>query len=185
MRVTSIAFTLIMSLAMSFQPFAGYNYGAKNYTRLKEGLRITIAYSTSLAVFFLLVFFLFGRTLIAFFIQDEATVEAGSKLLRAFIWGLPFMGVQMTLMTTYQAMGKPVLATIVTMGRQFLFYIPLLFILNRFWQFNGYIYSQPIADILTSAVSVLLSTVIFKELRQDSSNGQESQGRVDKGVISV
>jgi putative MATE family efflux protein len=167
-RITSIAFMLIMALAMGYQPFAGYNYGAKNYGRLKAGLKITLLYTTSLAVFFLAIFLIFGRSLTALFIRDEATVQTGSILLRAFVWGLPFMGIQMTLMTTYQALGKPTLATIVTMGRQFLFYLPLLFILNHLWQFNGYIYSQPIADILTSVIALLLSRFVFKEMGSET-----------------
>jgi putative MATE family efflux protein len=167
-RITSIAFMLIMALAMGYQPFAGYNYGAKNYERLKEGLKVTLLCTTSLALVFIVIFLLAHKPLVWLFIRDEATVEAGGTLIRAFVWGLPFMGIQMTLMTTYQALGKPLLTTIVTMGRQFLFYIPLLLILNRLWQFNGYIYSQPIADILTSGIALLLSRVVFKEMRGPS-----------------
>jgi Na+-driven multidrug efflux pump len=107
--------------------------------------------------------------MIALFIRDEATIRAGGALIRAFSCGLPFMGIQMTFMVTFQALGKPVLATIVTMGRQFLFYIPALLILNHFWQFNGYVFSQPLADILTSVIALALSSVIFKEMHQGAS----------------
>ncbi|MDR1902672.1 MAG: MATE family efflux transporter [Treponema sp.] len=169
MRVTSISFMLIMALAQGFQPFAGYNYGARNYTRLRQGLKVTLLYTTSLACFFLVVFFAAGPALITLFIRDEPTVRAGTSLIRAFVWGLPFMGIQMTFMVTFQALGKPVLATVVTLGRQFLFYLPLLFILNHFWQFNGYIYSQPAADMLTSIVALALSSVIFREMHGQSS----------------
>jgi putative MATE family efflux protein len=165
-RVCSIAFMLIMALATGYQPFAGYNYGAKNFARLKTGMRITLLYTTGLALFFTAVFLIFGEALIAVFIRDEATVQAGTTMIHAFVWGLPFMGVQMTFMVTFQALGKPVLATIVTMGRQFLFYIPALLILNHFWQFNGYVFSQPLADILTSVIALALSSVIFKEMHQ-------------------
>jgi len=164
-RITSIAFMLVMALAQGYQPFAGYNYGAKNFSRLKAGLRITVIFTTALSVFFLAVFLAAGPLLIRVFIRDEATITAGATLIRAFVWGLPFLGVQMTLMVTYQALGKPVLAAVVTMGRQFLFYLPLLFTLNHFWHFNGYIYSQPVADICTSVLSLLLSRVIFREFR--------------------
>jgi putative MATE family efflux protein len=174
MRVTSISFMLIMALAQGFQPFAGYNYGARNYTRLRQGLKVTLLYTTSLACFFLVLFLAAGPALIALFIRDEATVRAGTTLIRAFVWGLPFMGLQMTFMVTFQALGKPVLATVVTLGRQFLFYLPLLLILNHFWQFNGYIYSQPLADLLTSFVALALSSAIFKEMGKGSAEAYEN-----------
>jgi putative MATE family efflux protein len=164
MRVASICFTLVMALAMGYQPFAGYNYGAKNFARLRAGLRITMIYTTVLCCVFTVFFVFLGRTLIYVFIRDTQTVEAGTKLLLAFLWGLPFLGIQMTFMVTYQALGKPMLATIVTMGRQCLVYLPLLFVLNRFWQFNGYIYSQPVADIITTAIAAALSSFVFKEI---------------------
>jgi putative MATE family efflux protein len=164
MRVASICFTLVMALAMGYQPFAGYNYGAKNFDRLREGLKITMIYTTALCCFFTVFFAFFGKFFVYVFIKDEKTVEAGAKLLQAFIWGLPFLGIQMTFMVTYQALGKPMLATIVTMGRQFLVYLPLLLIFNHFWQFNGYIYSQPIADIITTGIAAALSSFVFKEI---------------------
>jgi putative MATE family efflux protein len=176
MRITSVSFMLVMALAQGYQPFAGYNYGARNFTRLKAGLRITLIYTTCLSMFFAVFFFFFGKSLIAAFIRDEGTIEAGGAIVKAFVTGLPFLGLQMTLMVTYQALGKPVLSTIVTMGRQCLFYIPLLFILNHYWQFNGYIYSQPIADILTSVVALILSRAVFREMKE-SENSPASLAR--------
>jgi putative MATE family efflux protein len=164
-RVGSISFMLIMALAMGYQPFAGYNYGAKNYTRLKEGLGITVLYSTILSLFFTVIFVFWGRSIITLFIRDETTIDAGTRLLHATLWSLPFVGFQMTMMVTFQALGKSVLATIVTLGRDFLFYLPLLFIMNTIWRFNGFMYCQPIADALTTAVALILSIRLFKQFK--------------------
>jgi Na+-driven multidrug efflux pump len=77
----------------------------------------------------------------------------------------------MTMMVTFQALGKPVLATIVTLGRDFLFYLPLLFIFDTLWQFNGYMYSQPVADGLTTCVALVLSSRLFKQLTHPDKGG--------------
>jgi putative MATE family efflux protein len=164
MRVSMLAFGLIMSLGFGFAPFAGFNYGARNLKRLTAGLRITIIYTTSLALFFMAVFFFFGRQMMLFFIHEERTIEAGARMMRAFLLGLPTMGVQMTIMSTFQALGKPVQSTVINLGRQFLVYLPLLFILNHFFGFTGFIYTQPIADLITSVVAVLFSISLFKNL---------------------
>jgi putative MATE family efflux protein len=164
-RVGSISFMLIMALAMGYQPFAGFNYGAKNFERLKAGFRITILYSTVLALFFTLVFAFWGRSIITLFIRDTITIDAGTRLLHATLWSLPFVGLQMTMMVTFQALGKSILATIVTLGRDFLFYLPLLFIFNNLWRFNGFMYCQPVADGLTTIVAIILSARVFKQLK--------------------
>jgi putative MATE family efflux protein len=166
MRVTMLAFGLIMSLGFGFAPFAGFNYGARNLKRLTAGLRITITYTTSLALFFMTIFFFFGRQMMMIFIREERTIEAGSRMMRAFLIGLPTMGIQMTIMSTFQALGKPLQSTIINLGRQFLVYLPLLFILNRLFGFTGFIYTQPIADIITTTVAVLFGISLFKNLRR-------------------
>jgi putative MATE family efflux protein len=165
LRVESISFMLIMALATGYQPFAGFNYGANNFRRLKSGFRVTLLFSTALALFFAAVFIFFGRTLIGLFINDSVTIDAGWKFMYAFVIGLPVMGIQMTIMVTFQALGKPVLSTIVSLGRQCLFYLPLLFILNHLWGFEGFMYSQPVADWLTTCVALLLSVRLFKQLK--------------------
>jgi putative MATE family efflux protein len=165
LRVVSLCFMLVMALAMGFQPFAGFNYGAKNYQRLWDGFKITLLFTTLLAWFFAVLFILFGRDILMIFIKDELTVNAGAAIMHAFIWGIPFLGVQMTIMVSFQSLGKSRAATITTLGRQCLFYIPSLFILNYLWGFNGFIYAQPIADIVTAIIAVILAIPLYKEIR--------------------
>jgi Na+-driven multidrug efflux pump len=172
MRVVSLCFTFVMALAIGFQPFAGFNYGAKNYDRLRTGFKITLMYTTVLAVFFSILFIFFGRYIIMVFINDPATIEAGNTMLHAFVWGLPCLGIQMTIMVSFQAMGKPMQATLITLGRQCIFYIPLILILNHFFQFSGFIYAQPIADILTTVIALVLSVSIFKTMKHTMRNAE-------------
>jgi Na+-driven multidrug efflux pump len=123
-------------------------------------------YNTVLACFFTLMFVLFGRSLVTAFTDDPAVIAAGTKILHAFCWGAPFIGMQMTLMTTFQASGKAVRAMLISLGRLCVLYFPLLFILNGWFGFDGYIYAQPTADILTTVAAVLLSISFLKELRK-------------------
>jgi putative MATE family efflux protein len=168
MRVNSLAFSMVAGLALGFQPFAGYNYGARNYSRLKAGLKITVLYSSGLSVAFSALLFIFGNDIVALFINDAPTVKAGAQLLRAFVIGMPFIGIQMTFMTTFQALGKPIQALIITMGRSCAVFLPLLFILNFYWGFDGYVMTQPVADIITSGISVALSVSLLRTIGRQS-----------------
>jgi putative MATE family efflux protein len=164
-RIIMVSFSLIMSLAFGYMPFAGFNYGAKNTKRFFSGLKITLLYTTSLALFFTLVFFFFGENMMALFIHDERTIDVGGRMMRAFLAGMPLLGVQMTIMVTFQALGKPVHATVINLGRQFLVYLPLLFALNSLFGFTGLIYAQPAADIITTLAAIALSVSLFKKLK--------------------
>jgi Na+-driven multidrug efflux pump len=85
--------------------------------------------------------------------------------MHVFVWGLPFIGSQITLMVSFQSFGKPFQAMVITMGRQLLFFIPLLYLLNYFLGFNGFIWAQPAADILTTGIAVFMSRPLFRMMR--------------------
>jgi Na+-driven multidrug efflux pump len=112
-----------------------------------------------------LILRLFGDTFIRFFINDGPTIDAGRTMMHTFVWGLPFIRSQITLMVSFQSFGKSVQAMVITMGRQLLFYIPLLYLLNYLFGFNGFIWAQPAADILTAGIAVILSRPLFRIMR--------------------
>jgi putative MATE family efflux protein len=165
MRIASLFFMFVFGLTMGYQPFAGFNYGAGNFERLKKGFKTTLILSSIICVAGSLVFFFAGDILIRFFIDDPQTVEAGTTMLRAFILGLLFMGIQETFMTTFQALGKGVSAMLLTLGRQLLFYLPSLYILNALFKFNGFVFALPAADICTAMLAVVLGIPLIKVLR--------------------
>jgi Na+-driven multidrug efflux pump len=68
-------------------------------------------------------------------------------------------------MATFQALGKAVPSMVIIMGRQFLFFIPLLYLLTHFFGFSGYTWVQPTADILTTGIAVVLGLSLVKVLR--------------------
>jgi putative MATE family efflux protein len=165
MRIASLYFMLVFALAMGYQPFAGFNYGAKNYARLRKGFKRALLYATVLCVAGSVILRLFGDALIRFFIDDVRTIEAGQAMMRTFVWGLPFIGSQVTLMISFQSFGKPLQAMVITLGRQLLFYIPLLYLLNHLFGFTGYVWAQPAADILTTGIALVLSRPLFRIMR--------------------
>jgi len=165
MRVTGLFFMVIFALVQGYQPFAGYNYGAKQFDRLRKGFKLTLIYSTVLCLAGSVVLRLFGAGLIRFFIDDVRTVEAGVAIMRIFVYGIPFVGLQVTLMVSFQAFGKPIQSTIITMGRQCLIYVPMLYLLSHFFGFEGFVWAQPGADILTTGIAVLMGISLFKFMR--------------------
>ncbi|MDR1589746.1 MAG: MATE family efflux transporter [Oscillospiraceae bacterium] len=165
MRVASLIFMLVFALVQGYQPFAGYNFGAKRFDRLRKGFKLTLIYSTGLCIVGSVLLTLFGDSFIRFFIDDAQTIAAGSKILSVFVWGLPFVGAQVTLMVSFQAFGMPIRSSVVTMGRQLLFYVPLLYLLNHLFGFDGFVWAQPAADILTTGIAGVLGLSLIKLMR--------------------
>jgi putative MATE family efflux protein len=165
MRVASLYFMLVFALVQGWQPFAGFNYGAKNHDRLRRGFKLTVIYATVLCIAGSFILRFSGNAFIRFFINDGPTIEAGQAMMHTFVWGLPFVGSQVTLMVSFQSFGKSVQAMIITLGRQLLFYIPLLYLLNHLFAFNGFIWAQPAADILTTGIALILSRPLFRIMR--------------------
>jgi putative MATE family efflux protein len=165
MRIASLCFMFVFALITGYQPFAGYNYGANKIERFKQGFIFTIIFSTVICCIGSIIFFFFGDYLIGFFINDEQTIQVGAAMLRVFIIGLLFVGVQITIMITYQALGKSFEATLIALGRQILFYVPLLLILNGLFGFRGFILALPLTDVFTAILALLLSGSIFKIMR--------------------
>ncbi len=177
MRIAGMCIMIVIGLAQGFQPFAGYCYGAKKFHRLDQGFKLTMLYGTILSLIFLFIFMFLGERMVGIFIDHEPTVQAGWEILKAFMICVPFFGVQMTLLVAFQATGMAVRAMIVSLGRQCIVYMPLLFILNHLFGFQGFIYAQPIADIVTTLLAALLSISFLKRIRllqrqQDDMNGE-------------
>ena len=166
MRVTSMFFMVLFALIMGYQPFAGFNYGAKNFDRLKKGFKLTLLVAWALSIIGAAVLRFAGASLIRFFIDDEQTIAAGVAIMSIFVYGVPLIPPQIMLMVSFQAFGKPLQATIITLGRQCLFYIPMLFVLTHMFGFDGFVWVQPTADVLTTGIAAVLGISLFKSFRE-------------------
>lgn len=96
---------------------------------------------------------------------DVRLVEMGTRALLSFFLMLPLVGVPMVAAGYFQAVGKPVQATILTLSRQVLLFIPLLLILPRLWGLQGIWCTPPVADLGATAIAASLIYREFKRLR--------------------
>ncbi|MBQ6496404.1 MAG: polysaccharide biosynthesis C-terminal domain-containing protein, partial [Firmicutes bacterium] len=99
---------------------------------------------------------IFAPLLVGIFTSSPEVIETGARILRALMCILPFVGATSMCRMSFQAMGKPIHALIITVVRQAILYVPLLFLLNRVFGFNGLIWAQPITEVIMMAASVWL-----------------------------
>ncbi len=157
---------IYQGFAAGVQPVMGYCYGAKDHGRMLDVLKagIMIVFGTEMAV--MLIYGIFAPHLIALFTGSNAVIRTGSKVLRAMIFVLPCAGVTSMSRMSLQAMGKPVHALGITIMRQLVMYIPLLFLMDHLAGFSGLIWAQPLTDAVMMILSVKL---LVKTIRREQS----------------
>ncbi|TMW70131.1 MATE family efflux transporter [Alteribacter natronophilus] len=154
-RVAMFTLMPMLGVLQGMQPIVGYNYGAKQYGRLKEtvwlGLKVVTVMSAGV---FLLAMFV-PHWFMRIFTTDPATIAAGVEGMRIIFAAALLIGVQVVSGGIYQALGMARPALILSMARQVLFLIPLVLILPHFFGVTGVWLAFPIADVLAFALSML------------------------------
>lgn len=157
-RVLMFIFMPGFGLVQGFAPIAGYNFGAQKWERLVE----LIKYSTKLLTIYFIGGFIFVQ-LGAVFIFDVFSesndvffIETGSRIFRIVSLGLVFITFQVLAGAVYQAFGYAKRALLISLSRQFIFFIPLAFILTYFFKLDGIWYTFFVADILSGIISIFL-----------------------------
>ena len=167
-RIMLLPIMVTIGLCQGIQPLIGYNYASKNINRMKEAMKFVSVLGTIMGIGFTIFLLVFGEKMVGMFINDSETVKIGSDFIKIIIISAPFLAVQFVLSSTFQAMGKAVPSLILSISRQGLIFMPVLFIANTVLGLNGIVLAQPVADIITVVIAIVLFTVIYnKELKHE------------------
>ncbi|MCG8412096.1 MAG: MATE family efflux transporter [Bacteroidales bacterium] len=165
--INSIAMLIlmtVMAINMAAQPIFGFNHGAKNFLRVKETLLMCMKAATGIALVGWLIVEFFPETLVkAFNSSSEELLVVGSNGLRFFLLALPVIGYQIIVSNYFQSIGRAGISTLLTLLRQVIFLIPILFILPNFIGLHGVWIAEPISDVGSAIVS---GTFIYFEFRK-------------------
>ena len=165
-RVFSIPSFIFIGISVGVQALIGYNYGARNFSRMKNVMRTSMTMSLYVGAFFTLIFALFPEAMISVFIEDKVVVIYGSLVLQAYVFAIPTASIGMILMASLQAMGKALQAFIVAISRQGIIYIPFIYLFTYLFHFQGLVIAMPAADFLTTAISLSFVLHILKRLKK-------------------
>ena len=156
-KVSSIFNSIIFGVSQSTQPILGYNYGAKNYARVKSTFRKAALIVTGISVTAFLCFQLFPRQIISVFgIRDALYYEFALRYFHIFLFCTFIVGVQILIAQFFPAIGKGGIGTVVSLSRQVFFLLPLVIIFPLFWGIDGVLWAGPIADGLSGILALLL-----------------------------
>lgn len=167
MSITTFLVMPAMGISQGAQPIVGFNHGAKRYDRVKEVLTLSVISATTIVTIGFVVSKLFPYQLIGLFNTNPQLIEMGVYGMNIFFKFLPLVGVQMISASYFQAVGKPNQATLLSLSRQVIIFIPLLVILPKTYGLNGVWWSAPLSDI---GAFILTGIWLLVEVKQLSKN---------------
>ena len=155
MKVNQILISILVGIAVGTQPIIGYNYGSKNYLRVKKALDIAFMISEIISIIAFLVFQFTPMTIVSLFGSEEGLYnEFAVMAFRIFLLLCPFTGFQTVVSVYLQAVGKPIKSAILSLARQIIFFVPAALILPRFLGVAGVLWTGPVADGLAFLLSL-------------------------------
>lgn len=160
----------MQGVSQGVQPIISYNYGAKNARRVKE------AYFKMLAICFLGTFILAGIAVMApgvyagIFTDNQDLVELTCKVMPVYFLGITIFGIQNACQSTFLALGQAKVSLFIALLRKVILLIPLAIILPCFMGVMGIYRAEPIADVISVTVTIILFTVTFKKILHSIEN---------------
>lgn len=181
MKVNQIMLSILVGIAIGAQPVIGFNYGSKNYARVKRAFLIAIIAAEIIAFIFFFIFQFAPMAIVILFGSEEGLYnEFAVKCLRIFLMLCPLNGFQTVAAIYLQGIGKPVKSAVVTLSRQIIFLIPAAVLLPIYMGVTGVLWSGPVADGLAFILSFVLIGYEMKQLsRMESEKKAEETEKTE------
>ena len=160
-RMLMFALFPIFGITQGFIPIAGYNYGAQNYDRVKQAIRIAIIYAMVMASLVFVLLIGFPELITRMFTNDPLVIEKTPTAMRWVFAATPIIAVQLIGAAYFQAAGKAIPALLLTLSRQGFFFIPLIFILPLWYGELGVWMAFPVSDVLSTLVTAY---ILYREV---------------------
>ena len=159
----------VFGLTQGFIPIAGFNFGSKEWERVKEVLYVAIKAGLLIATTIFLILAFFAPQIVGVFSNDQVLINQTYPAMRIVFLLTPTLIIQLLSSAYYQAIGKALPALILTLLKQGIFLIPLVLFMPLYFGLDGIWYSFPIADLLTTIVSAIFIRKAMQQLFRQGS----------------
>ncbi|MDO5349867.1 MAG: MATE family efflux transporter [Lachnospiraceae bacterium] len=165
-KVNVLFMAFVLGIAQGCQPIFGFNYGAKNYSRVRETYKKAAAAVTVICIISFLCFQIFPRQIVSIFgTGSELYFEFAEKYFRIYLLFTFINGIQPLTSNFFTSIGKARLGIIMSLTRQIIFLLPLILLLPVFWGIDGVMYAGPIADAAAVALAGCFAWREMKTMR--------------------
>lgn len=165
-KINMVPMNIAMGISQGIMPLISYSYSSGNHKRMKGTLmfaaRASLGFITVVAAFY----YLSSAQLTEMFMSNEAIISYGTKFLRGFCLGLPFLCMDFMAVGVFQAVGMGREALIFAIMRKNILEIPALYLLNYLLPLYGLAYAQFVAEVVLAAAAVIVLARLFQKIEQ-------------------
>lgn len=176
-RIVFLFVMVVMGLNQGMQPIAGYNFGARQYRRVNEVLKITIIIATLITSTGFLVGMFLPDQVVSAFTSDEQLIRLSAHGLQVTLLSFPIVGFQMVTSNFFQSIGMAQKAILLSLSRQVLVLIPCLLLLPLVFGSAGIWYSMPVSDLIASLLAAVLLIGQFRKFKSSPSPNHLSKNK--------
>jgi len=172
MKVFTIVINIVVGIAAGAQPVIGYNYGAKKYDRVKQGYFIVLISSTVVALIATILFQTIPTQIVGMFgaktTNPETYFEFGEKTVRIYLMLIVFTCIQKVTSIFLQSISSPVKATVLSLIRDVIIFVPLTILLPIGLGIEGVLWAAPVSDTIAIVFTFILVFLEFKKLEKNN-----------------
>lgn len=168
-KINMIFLAIILGIVQGAQPIFSYNYGAKNYQRVRSTMRLVLQTSIIISTIAFLVFVFFPQELIKLFGSGSKAYYAyASRYLRTFLFFTILNGIQLPGATFFPTIDSPKTGALLSLIKQVLVLLPLMIILPKFIGIDGVMYAGPITDLVAFLTTIIALFITFKHMPKEA-----------------
>jgi len=177
-KVAMIISTVAMGISQGVQPLFGYAVGSRNWARYRQYLKSSLIFSGGICLLITGVCLIFTRQIVGIFLTETESFNYAVTFAYIFQTTCFMFGIYFVIMSALQGMGAALSALVINVCYQGVIYIPALFLLRSIFNEYGLIAAQPVADVLTLSLSIILHTAMYRKMSKNG-NGKSVtlQGR--------
>ena len=162
-RINFMFIMVVMGFNQGMQPIAGYNFGALKYSRVRKIFKLTALWATFVCVFWFIASELFPGVMVSIFTSDMSLKEMADKGLRIMNPLVLIVGWQMVSTNFFQSLGMVKKSIFLSLSRQLLYLVPLIYILPSSMGINGVFLAFPCSDLLACITTLILIHNLFRK----------------------
>ncbi|MBP2656887.1 MAG: mepA [Firmicutes bacterium] len=176
-RITMLLLMPVLGITQGAQPIIGYNFGARQYERVVQSLKIALTVATGICIGGFILVQVFAAEVILLFNGGPEMVKVGTDGLRTFLLMLPLISLPTVGGNYFQAVGKAGYSIVLNLLRQVILLIPLVLLLPRFFGLQGVWMAAPFSDFTAAAVTGIFLLSELKKLKNKQPDlAQENSG---------
>lgn len=164
-RVAFVFVMITLGVCQGMQPIAGYNYGAQNYSRLREVLRLSVITGTAVCAVGFLIAMVIPRQVAMLFTTDETLIAMSVTALRYIMAMFIIIGAQMVITNFFQSIGKAKVSIFLSLSRQLIVLVPALVILPKWIGLDGVWLAMPFSDAVAALMAYVMLWIYLKKLK--------------------